>query len=159
MAGEDGAGAVDLFGEDDAGELVRQGHLAEGEKELRFGAGVFGPAIRGADGEENLLSAVVAELAEMGGEGFGGELFAGGVEQDDVDGCAGGALVGEGEELRFGGEEARLAGVVTRGTFNEVGEQRVELTLLGAGALRADGGEKNLHRGSSQRDELSSSLW
>jgi len=110
-------------------------------------AGFRGPAVCGADGEEDLLGTGIAELAEMGGEGFGGELFAEAVEQEDVDGGAGGVFLGEVEEVLLGGEEARLAGVVAGDALDVVGEQVVELGVLGAGALRGDGGEDYFHRG------------
>ena len=75
VAGEDGEGAVDLFGEDGAGELVGEGDGAEGEDEGGAGAGGGGPAVGGADGEDDGLGAGVAQAAEVGGEVFGGELL------------------------------------------------------------------------------------
>jgi hypothetical protein len=83
VAGEDGEGAVDLLGEDGAGELVGQGDGAEGEDEVGAGAGGGGPAVGGADGEDEGLGAGVAEAAEVGGEVFAGELLAAAVEQDE----------------------------------------------------------------------------
>ena len=100
-------------------------------------AGFCGPAVSRADGEENLLGAGVAQLAEVGGEGFGGELLAGAVQQDDVDGGACGVFLREVEEVRLGGEEARLAGIVTGDALDVVGEQGVELGLFGAAFFAA----------------------
>jgi hypothetical protein len=68
VAGEDGEGTVDLLGEDDASEFMRQGNVAEREDEAGAGASGGGPAVVGADGEHDGLRAGVAEAAEVGGE-------------------------------------------------------------------------------------------
>src|ERR1700735_3937058 len=73
MSGDDGQGAVDLFGEDDAGELMRQRHRPEGEKQVSAGAGGNGPSVRGTDGEHEILGAGVAKTADLGGKILGGE--------------------------------------------------------------------------------------
>ena len=65
VAGEDGEGAVDLLGEDGAGELVRQGDAAEREEQVRAAAGLGRPAVRRTDGEEDGLRAGVSEPAEV----------------------------------------------------------------------------------------------
>jgi hypothetical protein len=52
VAGEDGKGAIDLLGEDGAGEFVRQGDEAEGKDETGSAARCVGPAVVGADGED-----------------------------------------------------------------------------------------------------------
>ena len=70
VAGEDGEGTVDLLGEDDASELVRQGDGAEREGEGGAGVGGGGPAVVGADGKHHGLRAGVAEAAEVGSEVF-----------------------------------------------------------------------------------------
>ena len=145
MPGQNGAGAVELFGEDDAGEFMGEGDGAEGEEEVGAGAGGGGPAISGADGEEELLDAAVAEGAEVGCEISGGELLAGGVEQDDVERGARGGFIGEGEEGGLGGEEVGVAGVVAGDAGGVVGEEGVERGGFGAGAGGRDGGEMELH--------------
>jgi len=68
VAGEDGEGAVDLLGEDEAGEVVGQGDEAEGEQEVGAGAGQRGPAVGRADGEDDALRAGIAEADEVFGE-------------------------------------------------------------------------------------------
>lgn len=60
MAGEDCAGAVDLFGEDQAGESVGEGERAEGEKDLCARECCGGPAAGGTDGKDDVLDAFVA---------------------------------------------------------------------------------------------------
>ena len=70
MAGEDGEGAVELLGENDAGELVRQGDGAEGEQEIGAGAGLAGPTVGGTDGEDEIPRGGVAVAAEKRGEVF-----------------------------------------------------------------------------------------
>ena len=70
MAGEDGEGAVELFGKDDAGEVVGEGDGAEGEKQAGSGASGGGPSVGGADGEDDGLCSGIAEAAEVGGKFF-----------------------------------------------------------------------------------------
>ena len=80
MAGEDGEGAVDLLGEDEAGEVVGQGDEAEGEQEVGAGAGQRGPAVSGTDGKDEVLRGGVAVAADECSEVFRGELLAAAVE-------------------------------------------------------------------------------
>ena len=141
MAGEDGEGAVDLLGEDGAGELMGQGDGAEGESEA--GAGVRGgrPAVGGTDGEDEGLRAGVAETAEVSGEGFRGELLAAAVEQDEdrsgARGLAGGLRVNRGEQGGFGGVGVGVAGQVVRGAGEVVGGEGGGGVGLGAGCEMA----------------------
>jgi len=119
VAGEDGEGAVDLFGEDGAGEFVGQGDGAEGEDKAGAGAGGGGPSVRGADGEDDGLGAGVAEAAEVSGEFFGGELLAAAVEEDEDASGAGGLAsrpIEGGEERGLGGVGLGLTGEVARGS-------------------------------------------
>jgi len=93
VAGEDGEGAVDLFGEDDLRELMRQGDAAEGEEEVGAGAGGVGPTVGRADGEDEALGSGVAVPPDGSGELFRGELLASAVEQDEECGSAAGLAV------------------------------------------------------------------
>ena len=146
VAGEDGGGAVDLLGENDAGELVGEGDASEGEEELRLLAGGGGPAVGGTDGEDETLGAVVAETAEAGGELLGGELVATAVEKDAKGADAAGVVFEPMEQGWLGVEELGLAGDVAGGASEVVGEQGVGGGGLGAGGAGEDGGESDLHR-------------
>lgn len=109
VVGEDGGGAVELLGDDEAGEGVCEGQGAEGEQELGAWAGGGGPTVCRADGEEDVLDAVVAAGDEPGGEGFGGEGAAATIEQDEKDGGAAGLAVEPSEQSRLGFESLGLA--------------------------------------------------
>jgi len=82
MAGEDCAGAVELFGEDQAGEDMREGEGAQGEKEPSTGERSGSPAAGGAYREDDVLDALVAARADPCGEGFGGHGATAAIEQD-----------------------------------------------------------------------------
>ena len=60
MSGEDGQRAVDLLGDDGAGELVGQRHAAQRQRAVSAGERGGGPAVGGADGEDDALGAVIA---------------------------------------------------------------------------------------------------
>jgi hypothetical protein len=145
VAGEDGEGAVDLFGENGACEFVGQGDSAEGEYEAGAGAGGGSPAIVGADGEDERLGAGVAEAAEVGGEFFGGELLAATVEEDQDGGGAGGLAVEPGEECGFGVMGLELAGEIAGGSGEVVGGEGCGSVGFGAGASWRDSGQEDLH--------------
>lgn len=68
MAGQDGQGAVDLFGQHGLRERVWQGHGPEREQKVGAGAGLGGPAVCGADSGNNLLAAGVAQYGKAVGE-------------------------------------------------------------------------------------------
>lgn len=67
---------IDLFADEDAGELVRKGHGAEGEQQAGTGAIGAGPPVDGAKREDDVLAALIAPLSQPLGEGCGGKLFA-----------------------------------------------------------------------------------
>src|SRR5215472_4734121 len=64
MACEDCKCAIDLFGEDDPGDGVRQGHGTQRHEQARSFFRVFRPPVSGTDREDNLLSAAVALTAQ-----------------------------------------------------------------------------------------------
>jgi hypothetical protein len=123
VAGEDGEGAVELLGEDYAGEFVGQGDESEREEEVGSGAGVGGPAVGGADGEDEALGALVAKTADAGGEGLGGKLLAASVEQDGVGAGSTGLLIEPFEEEGFGVEGLGVAGKIAAGALDVVGDE------------------------------------
>ena len=64
MSGQDGQGAVDLLGEYDASELMRQGNSTQGKEKVGALTSGSRPAVCGANSEYEALSAVVAKAAE-----------------------------------------------------------------------------------------------
>ncbi len=64
MAGENGQRAVDLLGQNDAGELVGQRDGSKREQQAGARTGCSGPAVGRADGEHQRLRAGVAEAAD-----------------------------------------------------------------------------------------------
>jgi hypothetical protein len=145
VAGEDCSGTVNLFREYDTGKLVRQGNASEREEELRSLAGRGRPSVCGADGEHKALGSVVAQTAEAGSELLGCELLATTVEEDGKGAGAAGLVVQPVEEGVFGFEELGVAGDVAGGAADVVGEEGFRGLGLGAGALRPDCSEGNLH--------------
>ena len=145
MAGEDGEGAVDLLGEDGAGELMGQGDGAEGKGEAGAGEGGLGPAVGGTDGEDDGLRAGVAEAAEAGGEVWAGELAAAAVEQDEDGGGARGLAIERGEQSGFRGVGVGIAGQVVGGAGEVVGGEGSGGAGFGLGTGWGDGGERELH--------------
>src|SRR5256885_16031901 len=87
--GEDGEGAVQLLGEHDAGEFVREGHRAERKFLVRALAEVIREAVGVAAEKNKLTGATVAEFAEPFGEGVRIEVLSGSIEKDDSGGAVG----------------------------------------------------------------------
>ena len=58
LAFDDGAGAVDLFGEDQADHLVGEGHLGEGQLFVGSGIDGWGEAVGAADDEDEAAGGV-----------------------------------------------------------------------------------------------------
>jgi hypothetical protein len=108
-AGEDGEGAVELFGEHDAGEFVGVGHRAERKFLVGALSEIFREAVGVAAEENEFAGAAVAEFAEPLGESVRIESFSGGVEKD----CGGSAV---GVEPFVGG-----LGVADFGDFDRTG--------------------------------------
>jgi hypothetical protein len=142
---ENGEGAVDLLGEDGAGELVRQGDAAEREEQVGAAPGLGRPAVRRADGEDDCLRVRVAEGAEVLGEVFAGELLAAAVEQDELGCRAAGLTIEPGLQGGFGGEELRFAGVIASGAGEEVVGERCCGRRLWARTGRRDGSQDQVH--------------
>jgi hypothetical protein len=84
MPGQDGQGAVDLFGQYNAGELVRQGHAAEGKEKVGALACGRGPSVGGTDGKYEALGALIANPPDVCGELLGGVLLAAAIQQDGI---------------------------------------------------------------------------
>jgi len=114
VACQDCTGAVELFGEDKAGQVVGQRDWPERELEAGLGVSLCGPTVGGADGEDDVLSALIAAGTEPGGKFGGGKRAASAIEKDWESGQTGGftGLLGlgkPGEESGFGEEGFGLA--------------------------------------------------
>jgi hypothetical protein len=68
MSGQDGQGAVDLLGEHNAGELMRQGNSTQGKQKVGPLASGSRPAICGANGKDETLGTVIAKAAKLSRE-------------------------------------------------------------------------------------------
>jgi hypothetical protein len=86
-AGENGEGAVELLGEHDTGELVRERHCAKRELLAGTLAESFGKAVGVAAEENELACAAIAVLGEPFGQSVRIEILSGGVEKDDGGGA------------------------------------------------------------------------
>jgi hypothetical protein len=93
MAGKNRQSAVYLLSQNDAGELMRQGHPPERPKQVRPFPRHWRPAIRRSDGEHEALNSLVAEPAEVRGEFLRGELLAAAIQQNGVRRSAAGVAI------------------------------------------------------------------
>ena len=129
--------------------MVGQGDAAEREEEVGAVTGGGGPAVGGADGEDEALGAAVAEGAEAGGEVLGGEELAAGVEEDEVGGGAGGSGVEGCEEGVFGSVYVLLSRQIAVGAGGVFGDEAgggfFGRAGFGAGGFGKDSGEENVH--------------
>lgn len=82
VSGEDRASAVELLGEDQAGQGVGEGEGAERQQD--FGARECSgrPAAGGTDGEDDVLHAVLTVCPQPSSEEFGGHGAAAAIQQD-----------------------------------------------------------------------------
>ena len=86
MARENCTCAIDLLGQDQAGELVREGHRSQREKvAAAFGLSsrVIRPAICRTDGEHNMLRSFSSPRTQQVRESLGAYLPAACVQQQD----------------------------------------------------------------------------
>jgi len=125
MAGQNGQGAVDLLGQHDSGELMRQSDLAERKKKIRALTCGRRPSVGGPDGEDEALSTLVTDASEVSGELLGGVLLAAAVEQNGVGRSAAGLAIQPLEHSGFRVEEVRVAGDIARDTLDIFREQTI----------------------------------
>jgi len=149
VAGEEGECAVELLAENDARQLVGQGHGAEREHEPGAAARVLGPTVGGADCEDDPLAALVALAAEPLGERFRGHRPGALVEQDQERRRASAFMIERVEERLFGAEERGVDGVSGRAgeEFGDAVEIEPGQCLEGRTGAGADGGDGELHNG------------
>jgi GNAT superfamily N-acetyltransferase len=88
MSSQNCTGAVELLGEDQAGEGVGQGEGSERQEKLGAAPGLVAPAVGRADGKHDLLRTLVTALPNPRGEGLGSHLAAAAVEQNGKRGCS-----------------------------------------------------------------------
>lgn len=81
---EDGKGAIELLGEDDAHHLMGEGHLRKGYFALGKGIYLRGKSIRSSYNEDEATAHGIHSLLEPLRKAYGGELLATLIEQDDV---------------------------------------------------------------------------
>ena len=79
----DGAGAVDLFGEDKAGQLVGHRDAAHAEPERRRALDLVREAVGRADDERHVSRAAVCAVGEELRQFLGGDLFSLDAQGDD----------------------------------------------------------------------------
>lgn len=133
---------VDLFADEDAGELVGKGHGAEGEQQASAGAIGAGPAVGRTEREDGVLAAFVALAAQPLGQRLRGKLFAAFVEHDQQRRGSAFEAVDPLEKRSGGFEYAGFGFGIDLRPLQVLCGGRVE-----ALALRADrdGGEGDLH--------------
>jgi len=122
---QDCTGAVELFGENEAGEFVGHGDWAKRQAEVGLGKSWFGPSVGWPDGENEMLGALVAAVSEPVGQIGGGQLFPPGIKQDGQGGNAGVLLAKPGEEGGFRYEGFGLDGTVGGDAFYVKAGKRV----------------------------------
>jgi hypothetical protein len=86
-AGENGEGAIELLGEHDAGELVRERQCAKRKLLTGTLADSFRKAVGVAAKENEFACAAIAVLGDPLGQSVGIEILSGGVEEDDGGGA------------------------------------------------------------------------
>ena len=138
MSGEDGQCPVDLFGEDDTRELVGQRDAAKRKKQVRALTSPGGPAVSRSDRENQTLSSVIAQSAELLSEFFRGEQLASTVEQNNMRRSTTRLTIEPLKQCRLGLKELRVAGGVTSRPIDVVREQTISRIGLRATAPWCD---------------------
>ena len=145
VTSEDGESAVDLLGENDAGKFVRHGHGTEREELRGAFAGVIGPAVGWADGEDDELAAFVALAPEPPGEGLRCHLLTALVEEDEHGGGASALVFDCLPESLFGAETWRVDAGLARKKRPDAIEVHVRQLVESLARTRSDGGNSDLH--------------
>jgi len=143
MAGENRKCAVELLCHYEARKSVGHGHRPQREQQLCAKTRGFGPSAGGADGENNLLRALVAPFAEPRGKTLGTHLAATAIEQHSHSRRAPFEALQPIEQRLLGAEGLGLAMRKGGAAVQINGGERVEFVLR-AGA-RADMREGKVH--------------
>ena len=80
MASQNGQRAIDLFGNNDLRQSMRQCHGAKRNKKVGLGLGAHRPSIRRAHGNENLLLSAVSSASNKIRELSRAERLAGAIK-------------------------------------------------------------------------------
>lgn len=82
-AGENGAGAIELFCQHDADQLVRPDRWPEGQDQVRLRQNRTIMAVRAADTEYGFTPPVIAPATDLVGQGPGGQRLAALIQKDE----------------------------------------------------------------------------
>lgn len=154
MAGEDGGGAVDLLGHDDASEGVCQGELPQREQEAGTRARCITPSAGRADGEDDVLRSFVAAGAEPLCECLGVHLLAAAIEKNSH-GRRAGLLFREPLEQSLLCSEGRAFAAGKGGGPLEV-ELHERLKLIASGRAASDMSKGDEHKARIKEPEAGS---
>src|SRR5581483_8508012 len=124
MASQGCEGAVKLLGEDNTGQLVRQGQRREGEETVGASGPAGGQAVVAAHDEDQIASLSLGS-GDPGSEGGGVHGLARRIEQD----LARGGVLGPGIGA-LGPDLAHLREAVPADTFDEIGGHSVRMKVL-----------------------------
>ena len=145
--------AIDLLGCYNRSELVGERNPTKGYRAGCDSESLGGPAVGGANGENEMLNSGVLSGAEDGGKVLGSELLASAVGEKK---CGTSAVGGAGQKLDesvLGGEDLERTWGVAGGARNvELEEHRRGAS--GAGATRRNHCKKNVHRGGELGSKL-----
>jgi hypothetical protein len=146
MASQNGERSVDLLGENDACELMRQRNATESEQKIGALPSRGGPAIRWPDGDDQALSAVIAQAAQVRGKLLRGVLLAAAIKQNRLGRRTAGVPVQPVKKSQLGLEDLGLAGNIPGGAIDIVSKQTVGGLGFGSSAPWSDRGKSDLHR-------------
>jgi len=134
MARENGQGAVDLFGEDGAGQLVGQRDGSQREHRGCTSAGGVRPSIGRANGEDQRLCTAIAQATDLRGELLAGQLPASAVEQDQIRRSARGLAIQPSQQRSLRIQMQRLRRGVSRSAGEIIGGKLSGSVRLRTGA-------------------------
>jgi hypothetical protein len=136
--------AVELLGEDQAGQGVGHGEGSEGQQELGAAAGFVAPAVRWAYSTHELLRTLVAALADPGGEGLRGHLAPPAVQQNGDGGCSALLAVEPRQQVLLGTKSFGAAGQKLRAAL-DVGRSQGGKAVLWREPGCSDMGQDQFH--------------
>jgi len=143
MAGEDGAGAVELLGQDQAGEGMSEGEGPEGKEKLGPRPSGFRPPAGRAYRKDDVLGALIAPGPEPGSEGFRRHLAAAVVEENNHRRGSSRPPVHPFEQPVFRAETRGLTGIPGINSLQILAGKTLE--LLAARGTGSDVGESQAH--------------
>jgi hypothetical protein len=145
VAGENGKSTVNLLGQYNPGELMRQGDTPKGKKQVGALACCRRPPISRPDAEHQPLGTLVSDTAKVRGELLGAVLLAATIQQNGIGRGTAGLAVQPVEDGGLGLEELRVARDISGGPFYIVAQQTVSGLRFGAGTAWGYGSKGDLH--------------